>query len=86
MLADFEQSNIDLKYLANYEYVKKAINGDELFSEAKISSDYTSKLENQLTQFVESQKITKPLIQRRNGIIKHLRKILTNKFIVTFVI
>ena len=81
MLADFEQSNIDLKYLANYEYVIKVIKGDKLFSETKINSDYISKLESQLIQFVESQKITKPLIQRRNGIIKHLRKILTNKFI-----
>ena len=80
MLADFEQSNIDLKYLANYGYVTKAINGDEQFKDLKISSDYLSKLESQLTLFAESQKITKPLIQRRNGIIKHLRKILTNKF------
>ena len=63
MLADFEQSNIDLKYLVNYGYVIKAIKGDELFSETKISSDYISKLESQLTLFVESQKITKPLIK-----------------------
>ena len=80
MLADFEQSNIDLKHLANYGYIMKAIKGDELFTDIKIDSNYLSKLESQLTLFAESQKITKPLIQRRNGIIKHLRKILTNKF------
>ena len=80
MLADFEQSNIDLKHLANYGYIMKAIKGDELFTDIKIDSNYLSKLESQLTLFAESQKITNPLIQRRNGIIKHLRKILTNKF------
>ena len=40
MLADFEQSNIDLKHLANYEYIIKAIKGDELFTDIKIDSNY----------------------------------------------
>ena len=46
----------------------------------KSDLEYIAKLESQLYSFVEQQKITSPLIQRRNWIIKHLRKILTNKF------
>ena len=66
--------------LANFPYVLKAVNGNYDFSSQSPDKEYLAELEAQLSSFVEQQKITNPLIQRRNGIIKHLRKILTNKF------
>ena len=66
--------------LANFPYVLKAVNGNYDFSSQSPDKEYLAELEAQLSNFVEQQKITNPLIQRRNGIIKHLRKILTNKF------
>ena len=80
MLADFERKDINIAKLANFPYVSKAINGNYDFSFPSSDLEYIAKLETQLSSFVEQQKITNPLIQRRNGIIKHLRKILTNKF------
>lgn len=69
-----------MKYLNNYSYVKKVVNQEYQFDKIFTDEKYFASLEQQLQQFVEKQKITKPLIARRNGIIKHLNKILTNKF------
>ena len=80
MLADFERKDINIARLANFPYVSKAVKGNYDFSTSNSDLEYIAKLESQLYSFVEQQKITSPLIQRRNGIIKHLRKILTNKF------
>ena len=80
MLADFERKDINIAKLANFPFVSKAVNGNYDFSSQSSDVEYIAKLETQLSSFVEQQKITNPLIQRRNGIIKHLRKILTNKF------
>lgn len=80
MLADFEREDINIAKLAKFPFVSKAINGNYDFSFPSSDEEYIAKLETQLSSFVEQQKITNPLIQRRNGIIKHLTKILTNKF------
>jgi len=80
LLTSFEKSDIDMKYLKNYPYVKSAINGSYVSNGIVRNSEYLISLDKQIEQFIEDQKITKPLVNRRNGIIKHLRKILTNKF------
>ncbi len=80
MLTSFEKSDIDVNYLKNYSYVVSAINGNYEFSKIVHNAEYFIKLDKQIQQFLDNQKITKPLINRRNGIIKHLRKILSNKF------
>ncbi len=80
MLTSFEKSDIDIRCLKNYSYVKKVVNGEYQFDKIFEDKKYFTILEQQIQQFVEAQKITKPLINRRNGIIKHLSKILTNKF------
>lgn len=80
MLTNFEKADIDVRYLKNYSYVKSAINGSYNSDGIVQDSEYLLDLDKQIQQFIDDQKITKPLIKRRNGIIKHLRKILTNKF------
>jgi len=80
LLTNFENQNIDMKYLNNYSYVKDVINQDYRFNNVVEDDEYVGNLERQIQKFVETQTITKPLTNRRNGIIKHLRKILTNKF------
>ena len=80
MLASFEANDIDIKYLKNYPYVSRLISGNYQYPRALDNADYNTTLEKQIRTFVDEQKITKPLIDRRNGIIKHIRKILTNKF------
>jgi len=80
LLTSFEKSDINVDYLKNYSYVVSAINGNYEFSKIVQNAEYFIKLDKQIQQFLDNQKITKPLINRRNGIIKHLRKILSNKF------
>ena len=80
MLTSFETTDIDSKYLKNYPYVKRLISGNYQYQQVLENADYKTTLEQQIRTFVDEQKITKPLIDRRNGIIKHIRKILTNKF------
>ena len=80
MLTSFETTDIDNKYLKNYPYVKRLITGNYQYQQVLENADYKTTLEQQIRTFVDEQKITKPLIDRRNGIIKHIRKILTNKF------
>jgi DNA polymerase sigma len=80
LLASFENTDIDKKYLKNYPYVKSVINGSYDSNGMVENNEYLLNLDKQIQQFIHDQKITKPLINRRNGIIKHLRKILTNKF------
>ena len=80
LLASFENTDIDKKYLKNYPYVKSVINGSYDSNGMVENNEYLLNLDKQIQQFIDEQKITKPLINRRNGIIKHLRKILTNKF------
>ena len=80
LLASFEKSTINLKFLNNYPYVIDIIKGEYGFDKKFENKNYFASLEQQIQQFVETQKITTPLINRRNGIIRHLNKILTNKF------
>ena len=80
LLTSFEKSDINVNYLKNYSYVVSAINGNYEFNKIVQNDEYFIKLDKQIQQFLDNQKITKPLINRRNGIIKHLRKILSNKF------
>ena len=80
LLTSFETTDIDNKYLKNYPYVKRLITGNYQYQQVLENADYKTTLEQQIRTFVDEQKITKPLIDRRNGIIKHIRKILTNKF------
>ena len=79
MLTNFENSHDHSKKLVNFPFIKQAINGDYDFKSSGKNHDYVKNLATQIEHFIQAQKITKPLIQRRNGIIKHLTKILTNK-------
>ena len=81
MLTNFENSHDHSKKLVNFPFIKQAINGDYDFKSSGRNHDYVKNLATQIEHFIQAQKITKPLIQRRNGIIKHLTKILTNKFL-----
>ena len=80
MLTNFERLNVDKKRLVDYQHVISAMAGNYQFERNRANSDFVKLLDEQILTFFEAQKITKPLINRRNGIIKHLRKILTNKF------
>ena len=80
MLTSFETTDIDNKYLKNYPYVKRLITGNYQYQQVLKNADYKITLEQQIRTFVDEQKITKTLIDRRNRIIKHIRKMLTNKF------
>ena len=81
MLTNFENSHDHSKKLVNFPFIKQVINGDYDFTSPGKTQDYLKNLAAQIEHFIQAQKITKPLIQRRNGIIKHLTKILTNKFL-----
>ena len=80
MQADFEQSSLDVTKLSNYPYVCQSIQNKYDFQDREIEQGYLKNLDSELRAFVGGQKITKQLVNRRQGIIKHLRKILTNKF------
>ncbi len=80
LLTSFETPDIDNKYLKNYPYVKRLVTGNYQYQQVLENADYKTTLEQQIKTFVNEQKITKPLTERRNGIIKHITKILTNKF------
>ena len=80
LLASFEKNIESTKKMRNFPFVSMVVNGEYIFASSKTNQDYTKNLNSQLEKFIASQRITKPLIQRRNGIVKHLTKILTNKF------
>ena len=80
MLTSFEENLKTTKRMGNYPFVSMVVNGEYVFEGSKTNKNYTQNLDSQLENFIASQRITKPLIQRRNGIVKHLTKILTNKF------
>lgn len=80
MLASFEKNLKTTKKMGKFPFVSMVVNGKYVFEGSKTNQDYTQNLDSQLDNFIASQRITKPLIQRRNGIVKHLTKILTNKF------
>ena len=81
MLANFEQHSLPKSILRNYSYIAEALAGKYEFASSSHSEDFIETFNAQLSTFTQQQEITKALVQRRNGIIKHLTKILTNKFI-----
>lgn len=81
MLANFEQHSLPKSILRNYSYIAEALAGKYEFASSSHSEDFIETFNAQLATFTQQQEITKALVQRRNGIIKHLTKILTNKFI-----
>jgi DNA polymerase sigma len=49
-------------------------------SKINLIAENAKHLETELLKFVSSQKVSEHLLKRRNGITKHLTKVLTNKF------
>ena len=80
MLADFERIDFDVSKIESWPYVKALKIGSLNLSKINLIADNTKHLESELVKFVSSQKVSENLLKRRNGITKHLTKVLTNKF------
>ena len=80
MLADFEQIDFDVSKIESWPYVKALKLGNLDLSKINLIAENTNHLETELVKFVSSQKVSEHLLKRRNGITKHLTKVLTNKF------
>lgn len=80
MLADFEQIDFDVSKIESWPYVKALKLGNLDLSKINLIAENTKHLETELVKFVSSQKVSENLLKRRNGITKHLTKVLTNKF------
>ena len=80
MLADFEQIDFDVSKIESWPYVKALKLGNLDLSKINLIAENTKHLETELVKFVSSQKVSEHLLKRRNGITKHLTKVLTNKF------
>ena len=80
MLADFEQIDFDVSKIESWPYVKALKLGNLDLSKINLIAENTKHLETELAKFVSSQKVSENLLKRRNGITKHLTKVLTNKF------
>ena len=80
MSADFEQIDFDVSKIESWPYVKALKLGDLDLSTINLIAENTKHLETELVKFVSSQKVSENLLKRRNGITKHLTKVLTNKF------
>ena len=80
MLADFERIDFDVSKIESWPYVKALKIGSLNLSKINLIAENTKHLESELVKFVSSQKVSENLLKRRNGITKHLTKVLTNKF------
>jgi DNA polymerase sigma len=80
LLADFEQIDFDVSKIESWPYVKALKLGNLDLSKINLIAENTKHLETELVKFVSSQKVSEHLLKRRNGITKHLTKVLTNKF------
>ena len=80
MLADFEQIDFDVSKIESWPYVKSLKLGNLDLSKINLIAENAKHLETELLKFVSSQKVSEHLLKRRNGITKHLTKVLTNKF------
>jgi len=78
--ADFEQIDFDVSKIESWPYVKALKLGNLDLSKINLIAENTKHLETELVKFVSSQKVSENLLKRRNGITKHLTKVLTNKF------
>jgi len=80
LLADFERIDFDVSKIESWPYVKALKIGSLNLSKINLIAENTKHLESELVKFVSSQKVSENLLKRRNGITKHLTKVLTNKF------
>ena len=76
MLADFEQIDFDVSKIESWPYVKALKLGNLDLSKINLIAENTKHLETELVKFVSSQKVSENLLKRRNGITKHLTKVL----------
>ena len=80
MLTNFEKSMTDTEKIRPWEYVSGLINGNIELKQEFEEVEYLSSLNKDITKFIATQEISDELSNRRNGIIKHLKKVLSNKF------
>ena len=80
MLTDFERINFDIAKIESWPYVTALKTGSSDLSKIILTPENTKHLEAEILKFVATQKTSENLLKRRNGITKHLTKVLTNKF------
>ena len=80
MLTDFERINFDIGKIESWPYVTALKVGSLDLSKISYVVENTNHLDTEINKFVSSQNTSDNLLKRRNGIIKHLTKVLTNKF------
>jgi DNA polymerase sigma len=80
LLADFERIDFDIGKIESWPYVTALKVGSLDLSKISLVVENTNHLDTEIKKFVSSQNISDNLLKRRNGITKHLTKVLTNKF------
>lgn len=80
MLTDFERVDFDIAKIESWPYVKALKVGSLDLSKISLLVENTNHLDAEIQKFSSSQKSSDSLLKRRNGITKHLTKVLTNKF------
>ena len=80
MLTDFERIDFDIGKIESWPYVTALKVGSLDLSKISLVVENTNHLDTEIKKFVSSQNISDNLLKRRNGITKHLTKVLTNKF------
>ena len=80
MLADFERIDFDIGKIESWPFVTALKVGSLDLSKISLVVENTNHLDTEIKKFASSQKTSDNLLRRRNGITKHLTKVLTNKF------
>ena len=80
MLADFERIDFDIGKIESWPFVTALKVGSLDLSKISLVVENTNHLDTEIKKFATSQKTSDNLLKRRNGITKHLTKVLTNKF------
>ncbi len=80
MLTKFEQSLEQVNLIQNWDYIHGLVSDKITFNIDELDPNYLSIIDNEISNFIQSQHVTEDLKRRRNGIIEHLKKVLTNKF------